>query len=55
MKGTIRFFIGFILVMGGVGGIENNIEMLPSLWYAVAGLALMGWAVYDINKMENAK
>lgn len=52
MKGTIRLFVGFLLVMGGVGGIEHNPEILPSLGYAVFGLLLMGWAVYDLKKQE---
>ena len=54
MKGTIRFAVGFILVQGGVGGIENNVDMLPSLYYAIAGLGLMAWATVDFNKGETA-
>ena len=52
MKGSIRLLVGFLCVMGGVGGMETNPEFLPSLSWAVAGLALMGWAVYDIKKSE---
>lgn len=55
MKGTIRFAVGFILVLGGVGGIETNtVDVLPldSLSWAVAGLALMAWAAIDFNKAE---
>lgn len=46
MKGTIRIAAGFILMLGGVGGIEANETValpLDSLAVAVAGLAIMGW------------
>lgn len=44
MQGTIRIALGFILMLGGVGGIEANTEValpLDSLAVAVAGLAVM--------------
>lgn len=53
MKGTIRLVVGFILTLGGVGGIESNMtEVLPleSLVWCVVGLGLMAWAAYDLNK-----
>jgi hypothetical protein len=53
MKGTIRLVLGFILMMGGVGGIETNTtEVLPldSLSWVVVGLGLMVWAMLSIAK-----
>lgn len=55
MKGTIRIFVGILLVLGGVGAIENSTGSIPldSLGIAVLGLVLMAWATFDINKLEN--
>ena len=56
MKGTIRLVLGLLLVMGGVGGIETSaVEVIPmdSLGIALVGMFLMGWAAYDMNKLEN--
>jgi hypothetical protein len=50
MRGTIRLILGLLLVLGGVGGIEHNPEILPGLMVALLGLALMGWATYDLNQ-----
>lgn len=53
MKGTLRLVIGFMLVFGGVGGMEQNTEVaipLDSLSIAFVGLLLMLWAVFDIKK-----
>lgn len=57
MRGTIRLGLGLILMLGGVGGIETNTtEVLPldSLGIAVLGLVLMGWAVIDMNELEQS-
>ena len=44
MKGTIRFFLGFFLTLGAVGGFENELnsqsEMIE-LALAVLGLLIM--------------
>jgi hypothetical protein len=55
MKGTIRLLVGFIMLFGGVGGIETSTELMPldSLGIAVGGLLLMFWAVLDINRYES--
>ena len=37
----IRILVGFFLMAGGVGGIEQNTDMFPSVCFAVAGLLLM--------------
>ncbi len=42
MKGSIRLFIGFILVFGAVGGLDNpETPLLAGLALAVVGLGLM--------------
>lgn len=44
MKGSIRFFLGLLLTLGAVGGIENSVtdsELIQSTLVAVAGIALM--------------
>ena len=46
----IRFCLGFILVLGGVGGMEQNMETLfplDSISVIIVGLGLMTWFVYD--------
>ena len=44
----IRFFTGFILMLGAVGSIENeNASLLGGLILAVAGIGLMAWTVID--------
>ena len=50
----IRFLLGFILTLGGVGGIEANTEVLiplDSLGIAVLGLVLMSFGVIRINEI----
>lgn len=54
MKGMIRVMVGLILVLGGVGGMETNVDMMPSLWYAIAGLGLMWWGV-SAMKIEDIR
>ena len=43
MKGSIRFIVGFLVVFGAVGGIENctDSQLLTLLIIAAAGLGLM--------------
>jgi len=51
----IRFLLGFILTLGGVGGIEANTEVLiplDSLGIAVLGLVLMAFGAVKINKQQ---
>lgn len=55
MKGTIRILLGLVLVLGGVGGIENNNEValpLDSLGIAVLGLFLLAWGAYATNQQS---
>lgn len=43
MNGTIRIVIGLLLLLGGVGGMENSLELFPvaPLLIAIGGLVLM--------------
>ena len=46
MKGSIRFGVGLLMVMGAVGGMDNVPGyLLEQTITAVIGLALMAWAV----------
>ena len=54
LQGSIRVLVGLILVMGGVGGIENDtsniaLPMAP-LMISIAGLAMMAWGARAANK-----
>jgi cell division protein FtsW (lipid II flippase) len=56
MKGSIRLLIGFLMMFGAVGGMENPDQaeyFLEQLAFAVLGLALMMWAVRDINRQAD--
>jgi len=53
--GLIRIVLGLVLVLGAVGGMEQQPEaslILQSL-IALAGLALIMWAARDINRQAN--
>lgn len=55
-RGAIRLVTGLLLVMGAVGGMENPDQaqfFLEQSLIALAGLALMFWAVRDINRNTN--
>jgi hypothetical protein len=48
MKGSIRFVVGFLLVFGAVGGMDNGTDaQLPAL-LAVAALGL--FSMYSATK-----
>ena len=51
MRGSIRTFIGLLVVFGSVGGMDNATDaQLPvALLFAVAGLALMYSGVRAMN------
>jgi len=42
---TFLFFTGFVLVLGAVGGIENDSSLLDCVLIAVLGLAIMACGV----------
>ena len=49
--GAIRLVLGFLLMFGAVGGMEHQPDyLLAQILVALAGLALMLWAVRDINR-----
>jgi cell division protein FtsW (lipid II flippase) len=53
MTGTIRLVVGFLMVFGAVGGMDNPDQadyLVEQMLIAVAGLALMLWATRDINR-----
>ena len=55
-KGSIRLLIGFLMLFGAVGGMENPDQadfFLEQLMIAVVGMALMMWAVGDINRQAD--
>ena len=41
----IRFFVGFLLVFGAVGGLDADQSLLACTALALVGLALMAWAL----------
>ena len=54
-RGLIRITVGLLLVMGALGGMEQQPEapLLAQTLIAVLGLALMLWAAVDINRTAN--
>jgi hypothetical protein len=54
-RGTIRLVTGLLLTLGAVGGMEQQPEgpLLLQIGIAVVGLALIFWAVRDINRNTN--
>jgi len=56
MKGTIRLLVGFLMMFGAVGGMEDVSKadyFLEQTIIAVLGLMLMAWAVRDINRQAD--
>jgi hypothetical protein len=43
MKGSIRMIVGFLMVFGAAGGLDNatNEQLLPLVLLSVAGLGMM--------------
>ena len=50
MKGSIRALVGFLMVFGAVGGIDNNSDLALCVGVAIVGLALMASGVSKINR-----
>jgi hypothetical protein len=47
----IRFIFGLLLMFGAAGGLDDPAApLLPLVIAAAVGMALMLWAVKDINK-----
>jgi hypothetical protein len=53
--GLIRIVLGFLCVLGALGGMDQQpgAGLLAQTGIAVAGLALMLWAARDINRIAN--
>ena len=53
MKGSIRTFIGFLLVFGSVGGMDNSTDpqLLVLLTISVLGLLMMYSGVRALGKL----
>ena len=51
--GLIRIALGFLCVLGALGGMEQQpgAGLLAQTAVAVLGLALMLWAARDINRL----
>lgn len=47
MRGSIRSFLGLVVTMGAVGGLDTatNAQLLPCMAIAAVGLALMASGV----------
>jgi hypothetical protein len=51
MRGSIRFVVGLLLVMGAVGGMDNatDADLIPLTVIAFIGLALIAWGNTAMN------
>lgn len=50
MRGSIRTAVGFFLVFGAVGGLDNNSPLVACVALAALGLALMASGVAAMNR-----
>lgn len=52
MKGSIRFVVGLILIIGAVGGMDSatDAELLPLIGIAIVGLIVMAWGNSALEK-----
>ena len=56
MKGTIRLVVGLVLLMGGVGGIEQDMSSVFPLYptlIAFFGLGLFAWGALAAARAEH--
>lgn len=53
MKGSIRAIVGFLIVFGAVGGIENctDSQLLTLIIVAAAGLGIMASGTNELRKV----
>jgi hypothetical protein len=54
--GMIRIVLGLLMALGAVGGMEQqpDADLLVQSLVALAGIALMLWAVRDINRQADS-
>lgn len=50
MAGSIRTFLGFLLVFGSVGGLDNGSPLVACVAIAAAGLLIMASGVDAMNR-----
>ena len=50
MRGSIRTFVGLLIVFGAAGGIDNNQNLLACVGIAILGLVLMASGVSAMNR-----
>jgi hypothetical protein len=52
MKGSIRSFVGFLLVLGSAGGVDNATDgqLIPLISLSIVGLVLMASGVIAMNR-----
>jgi len=43
----IRFILGFLIIFGAVGGLDNDQDLLNCIMVAICGMFLMAWGVFD--------
>ena len=55
--GTIRLVLGFLLMFGAVGGMDNPDQadyLLAQIILALLGAGLALWAIIDINRRADS-
>ena len=51
MRGSIRTLVGFLIVFGSVGGLDNDQSVALCLVAAVVGLVLMASGVRAMSRL----
>lgn len=49
MRGSIRTLVGFLMVFGAVGGLDNGSPLVACVAIAVVGLVVMASGVSAMN------
>ena len=54
MQGSIRVFVGMLIVFGAVGGIDqgSDAQLIPAVLLAIAGLVMMNSGVTAMKGAE---
>jgi|APCry1669188910_1035180.scaffolds.fasta_scaffold90416_2 hypothetical protein len=48
----IRVILGFLIIFGAVGGLDNDQDLLNCIMVAICGMFLMAWGAFDKNAMR---
>lgn len=51
MRGSIRAFVGFLIVFGAVGGLDAGNALAPCLALSTLGLAIMASGVFAMKEI----